>query len=95
MKHYLTADTKEALFADLRDAGFEFDDLKRNEVLTVRGLGSAIYLEHLVETPEVSKDGEVVTPTVFTTTFHANALMDVEHTFATGMTPTAPQHDWA
>ena len=107
--YYLTADTKEAILADLRSKGFEWYDTdevgtptgtrdpKRMEVASVRGVGSSIYLEHLIETPAVIDDeGNVVTPPTFTTTFHANARMRVETTFATAMdpSPTTPANVW-
>jgi len=107
--YYLTADTKEAILADLRSKGFEWydtDDMgsptgtrdpNRMEVASVRGVGSCIYLEHLVETPAVIDDeGNVVTPPTFTTTFHANARMREETTFATAMdpSPTTPSNVW-
>ena len=110
MKYYLTADTKEEILADLRGAGFEWYDTdevgnptgtrdpRRLEVAYKRGFGSCIYLEHLVEVPAViDEEGNVVTPAVMTTTFHANVHSVVEHDFATAMQapPTQPQYDWA
>ena len=107
--YYLTADTKEAILADLRSKGFEWydtDDMgnptgtrdpKRMEVASVRGVGSCIYLEHLIETPAVIDDeGNVVTPPTFTTTFHANARMRQETAFTTAMdqSPTTPANVW-
>jgi len=108
--YYLTADTKEAILADLRSKGFEWydtDDMgnrtgtrdpKRMEVASVRGVGSCIYLEHLVETPAVidPDTGKVITPAVFDTLFHANARMRVETTFDTAMPqpPTTPANVW-
>ena len=79
--YYLTADTKDAIIADLRSKGFEWydtDDMgnrtgtrdpKRMEVVSVRGVGSCIYLEHLIETPAVidPDTGKVITPAVFDT----------------------------
>ena len=109
MKYFLKADTKEELLDDLRNAGFEWYDYsetgertprdpKKNEVISIRGEGSCIYLEHLIETPAVyDEDGEtVLQEAVYTTTFHANCLMRNEHTFATDMgIPSTPQYDWA
>lgn len=97
MKYYLTADTKEELLADLEQAGFEWPngEPRKMEVAYKAGFGSCIYLEHLIETPAVIEDGEIVTPAVMTTTFHANVLTRVPHEFATAMQPTTPQHDWA
>ncbi len=107
MKYFLKADTKEELLNDLRNAGFEWYDYsetgertprdpKKREVATLRGIGSCIYLEHLVEVPAVYDGEELVTPAVLTTTFHANCLMRNEHTFATDMgIPGTPQYDWA
>ena len=108
--YYLTADTKEAILADLRSKGFEWydtDDMgnptgtrdpKKMEVATVRGVGSCIYLEHLIETPAVidPNTGEVITPPVFDTQFHANARMREETDFATAMDPipASPQNLW-
>ena len=107
--YYLTADTKEAILADLRSKGFEWydtDDMgspttvrdpKRMEVVSVRGVGSSIYLEHLVETPAVIDDeGNLVRPPTFTTTFDANARMREETTFDTAMdpSPTTPSNVW-
>jgi hypothetical protein len=107
--YYLTADTKDAILADLRSKGFEWydtDDMgtptgtrdpKKMEVVSVRGVGSCIYLEHLVETPAVIDDeGNVVTPPTFTTTFHANARMRAETTFDTAMdpSPSTPANVW-
>ena len=108
MKYFLKADTKEELLNDLRNAGFEWYDYdeetgertprdpKKREVATLRGIGSCIYLEHLVEVPAVYDGEELVTPAVMTTTFHANCLMRNEHTFAADMgIPSTPQYDWA
>jgi len=107
--YYLTADTEEAILADLRSKGFEWydtDDMgnptgtrdpKRMEVASVRGVGSCIYLEHLVETPAVIDDeGNLVTPPTFTTTFHANARMREETAFDTAMdpAPSTPANMW-
>ena len=108
--YYLTADTKEAILADLRSKGFEWydtDDMgnptgtrdpKRMEVVSVRGVGSCIYLEHLIETPAVidPDTGEVITPAIFDTLFHANARMRSETVFATAMNPipNQPQNEW-
>ena len=107
--YYLTADTKDAILDDLRAQGFQWydtDDMgneitirdpKKNEVVSVRGVGSCIYLEHLVETPAVIDDeGNLVTPPTFTTTFHANARMREETTFDTAMdpSPTTPANVW-
>ena len=108
--YYLTADTKEAILADLRSKGFEWydtDDMgnptgtrdpKKMAVATVRGVGSCIYLEHLIETPAVidPETGEVITPPVFDTQFHANARMREETDFATAMDPipASPQNLW-
>ena len=105
MKYYLKG-TKEEILSDLRNAGFEWYDYdeetktardpKKGEVATLRGIGSCIYLENLVETP-AEYDGEtLVKEATYTTTFHANCLMRTEHTFATDMgTPSTPQYDWA
>ena len=108
MKYFLRADTKEELLNDLRNAGFEWYDYneesgertvrdpKKNEVISIRGEGSCIYLEHIVETPPVYDGEELITPAVLTSTFHANCLMRNEHTFATDMgIPGTPQYDWA
>jgi len=107
--YYLTADSKQAILDDLRAQGFQWydtDDMgnditirdpKKNEVVSVRGVGSCIYLEHLVETPAVVDDeGNVVTPPTFTTTFHANARMREETTFDTAMdpVPSTPANMW-
>ena len=107
MKYFLRADTKEEILNDLRNAGFEWYDYdmesgertvrdpKPKEILSVRGIGSCIYLEHVIETPAVYDGEELVTPAVYTTTFHANAKMRQEHTFATDMgVPGTPQYDW-
>jgi len=109
MDYYLKSATKKALLADLREAGFEWYDYdesgavtgtrdpQRLEVVSKRGVGSCIYLGHLVETPAVyDEDGELVTPAVMTTTFHANVRMRKEHTFATDMgKPSKSQYKWA
>ena len=106
MKYFLKADTKEELLNDLRNAGFEWYDYdedertprdpKKREVATLRGIGSCIYLEHLVEVPAVYDGEKLATPAVLTTTFHANCLMRNEHTFAKDMgIPGTPQYDWA
>ena len=107
--YYLTADTKQAILDDLRAQGFDWydtDDMgnptgtrdpKKMEIVSVRGVGSCIYLEHLIETPAVVDDeGNVVTPTTFTTTFHANARMREETTFDTAMdpSPSTPSNVW-
>ena len=107
--YYLTADSKQAILDDLRAQGFEWYDTdemvnaitnrdpKKNEVVSVRGVGSCIYLEHLVETPAVIDDeGNVVTPPTFTTTFHANARMREETAFDTAMdpAPSTPANMW-
>ena len=75
--YYLTADSKQAILDDLRAQGFDWydtDDMgnrtgtrdpKRMEVASVRGVGSCIYLEHLIETPAVIDDeGNLVTPQI-------------------------------
>lgn len=106
MKYYLKG-TKEEILNDLRNAGFEWYDYdeeggktprdpKKGEIATLRGIGSCIYLENLVETPP-EYDGEtLVKEAIYTTTFHANCLMRTEHTFATDMgIPSTPQYDWA
>ena len=106
MKYYLKADTKEELLNDLRNAGFEWYDYeegertprdpKKNGVVSTRGGGSWIYLEHLVETPAVYDGETVLQEIVYTTTYHANCLMRNEYTFATDMgIPGTPQYDWA
>ena len=108
MKYFLKADTKEELLNDLRNAGFEWYDYneetgertirdpKKNEVVSIRGEGSCIYLEHLIETPAIYVGEELIKPAVLTSTFHANCLMRNEHTFATDMgRPSTPQYDWA
>ena len=111
MEYYLKADTKEELLNDLRSAGFEWYDYdetgnrtetrdpKKHEIVTVRHLGSCIYLEHLQEKPAVySEDGEtLLEEPVFTTTFHANALMDKSYDFSTSMEqrPSSPKYGWA
>ena len=108
MKYFLRADTKEEILNDLRNAGFEWYDYdmesgertvrdpKPKEILSVRGIGSCIYLEHVIETPAVYDGEELVTPATYTSTFHGNAKMRQEHTFVTDMgTPGTPQYDWA
>ena len=109
MDYYLKSTTKKALLADLREAGFEWYDVdetgahtttrdpKRLEVVSKRGVGSCIYLGHIVETPAVvDEEGNVITPAVMTTTFHANVRMRKPHTFATDMNkPSKPQYAWA
>jgi len=105
--YYLIADTKKEILDDLRAQGFEWydgeDDItirdpKRNEIVSVRGVGACIYLEHLVETPAVIDPDteEIVTPAVYTTTFHANARMRGETDFATAMdpVPSTPANTW-
>lgn len=107
--YYLTADSKQAILDDLRAQGFQWydtddmgDDItirdpKKNEVVSVRGVGSCIYLEHLIETPAVVDDeGNLVTPPTFTTTFHANARMRQETAFTTAMaqSPATPANVW-
>ena len=107
--YYLTADSKQAILDDLRAQGFDWydtDDMgnaitnrdpKKNEVVSVRGVGSCIYLEHLIQTPAVVDDeGNVVTPPTFTTTFHANARMRQETAFTTAMaqSPATPANVW-
>ena len=108
--YYLTADTKQAILDDLRAQGFDWydtDDMgnaitnrdpKKNEVVSVRGVGSCIYLEHLIETPAVidPDTGDIITPAVFDTQFHANARMREETAFSTAMDPipSQPQNLW-
>ena len=107
--YYLTADSKQAILDDLRAQGFDWydtDDMgnditirdpKKNEVVSVRGVGSCIYLEHLIETPAVVDDeGNVVTPPTFTATYHANARMRQETAFTTAMaqSPATPANVW-
>jgi len=105
MKYFLRADTKEEILNDLRNAGFEWHDYedgdrtvrdpKPKEIVSVRGIGSCIYLEHVVEEPAVYEGEELITPAVYTSTFHANVKMRQEHTFATDMgAPSTPQYDW-
>ena len=107
MKYYLKG-TKQQVIDDLRNAGFEWYDYdeegnstarepKKGEVATLRGIGSCIYLDRLVEIPaEYDEEGNIITEAVLTTTYHANAKMRNEHTFATDMgVPSTPQHDWA
>ena len=108
MKYFLRGDTKEEILNDLRNAGFEWYDYdmetgertvrdpKPKEVVSVRGIGSCIYLEHIVEEPAVYEGEELVQAPVYTSTFHANVKMRQEHTFATDMgIPSTPQYDWA
>ena len=109
MDYYLKGATKKALLADLREAGFEWYDYdeigavtgtrdpRPLEVVSKRGLGSCIYLGHIVETPAVlDEEGNVVTPAVMTTSFHANVRMRKPHTFTTDTgEPTKPQYAWA
>lgn len=109
MDYYLKADTKEELLQDLRNAGFEWYDYdefagtkeardpNKHEVITVRHLGSCIYLEHLVEESAVfDQEGNLLQEAVITPTFHANVRMDNPHSFATDMgVPTQPQFGWA
>lgn len=110
MKDYcLISNTKEELLEDLRNAGFEwFDydemgavtgtrDPKKYEVVGVRGVGTCIYLEHLIQTPaEIDEEGNIVQEPEFTQTFHANVRMDSEYEFQTNMNkPSNPQFGWA
>lgn len=103
--YYLTADTEQEIFDDLRSAGFEWYDSEdqtrdphQGEVTSVRGAGSCIYLGHLIESAAVidPDTGEIVTPPVYTTTFHANARMRSETNFATAMVqpPSTPANVW-
>jgi len=105
MKYFLRADTKEEILNDLRNAGFEWYDYedgertvrdpKPKEIISVRGIGSCIYLEHIVKEPAVYEGEELITPAVYTSTFHANVKMRQEHTFSTDMgAPSTPQYDW-
>lgn len=109
MDYYLKANTKEELLEDLRNAGFQWYDYdemgsnptsrepKKGEVISIRGLGSCIYLEHLVQTPpEIDKEGNIITPPVMTETFHANVRMRNPYNFTTNFgKPSSPQFDWA
>jgi len=109
MDYFLKSATKKALLKDLREAGFEWYDYdesgavtgtrdpQRLEVVSVRGVGSCIYLGHIVETPAVfDEEGNVVTPAVMTKTYHANVRMRKPHTFTTDTgEPTKPQYAWA
>jgi hypothetical protein len=54
-------------------------------------------LGHIVETPAVfDEEGNVVTPAVMTTTFHANVRMRKPHDFKKDMgKPNKPQYAWA
>lgn len=109
MDYYLKSATKKALLADLREAGFEWYDVDDTgshtttrdprplEVVSKRGVGSCIYLGHIVETPAVfDEEGELVTPAVMTKTYHANVRMRKPHDFKKDMgKPTKPQYAWA
>ena len=101
MDYYLKANTKEELLEDLRNVGFEWYDYddefgsnpaprdpKKYEVITVSGLGSCIYLEHLIEQPAIiDEEGNITQEPVFTSTFHANARMNQETEFNTKIDP--------
>ena len=109
MDYYLKSATKKALLKDLREAGFEWYDVDETgahtttrdprplEVVSKRGVGSCIYLGHIVETPAVfDEEGELVTPAVMTKTYHANVRMRKPHDFKKDMgKPTKPQYAWA
>jgi alpha-beta hydrolase superfamily lysophospholipase len=107
MKYFLRANSKQELIDDLKSAGFvfyEYDeyghasekDPEKGDTSYIRGFGTALYLEHLVETPAVYEGEELIEPATYTQTFHANVLLREEFTFATDMgQPTTPQHDWA
>ena len=109
MDYYLKSATKKALLADLREAGFEWYDVdefdsqiitrdpRPLEVVSKRGVGSCIYLGHIVDTPAVvDEEGNVVTPAVMTKTYHANVRMRKPHDFKKDMgKPNKPQYAWA
>ena len=109
MDYFLISATKKALLKDLREAGFEWYDVDETgahtttrdprplEVVSKRGVGSCIYLGHIVETPAVfDEEGELVTPAVMTKTYHANVRMRKPHDFKKDMgKPNKPQYKWA
>lgn len=90
--------TRAAVLADLKDNGFVFTDADGGEHIPTEGefaqsgIHWAIYLGKLVATPAVMDDeGNVVTPAVMTTTFHANVTACEGLTFATEIpAPTTP-----
>lgn len=95
------AGTRSAVLADLKANGFVFRDADGVEhIPDVRefaqsGEDWAIWLGKLVSTPAVTdEDGNVTTPAVLTTEFHANVTVCEGMTFATELPepPTNPHN---
>lgn len=106
--YYLQTDTSKKLLEQLRNVGFEWYDYdemglnqtkrdpKRMEVVSIRGLGDCIYLEHIVDQDgQYDEEGNVISPTVFTTTFHANVRLLEPHDFPSAIVPNHPKYKWA
>lgn len=98
--------TKTAVLADLKAAGFLFGDYDEDGMITERAPkpydtstlddGSfAVYLGKVpISDAEYDEDGELITPAVMSTTFHANIRYYGDHTFTTAMaTPPGNPHN--
>lgn len=99
MTRYLSG-TRTAVLADLKANGFVFRDPDGAEHIpdayefATSGNDWAIWLGKLVDTPAVLDDaGNVVTPAVLTTKFHANVTACEGLTFATEIeAPATPSN---